>query len=263
MCFGGSSTQTTNSNTNTSANSLQEFINAIVSKQNQTQTGTSTDTGTQTGSQTQQQQTSGTSGAHLTGTAGEDLGQTGNYFKGLMDNGISPDVFNRTMAGVDVGAHRTINDLVNRLGPASSNVGGLTEDLGNQAIMARADAAAGLGAQDQNMRTQGAQLFQGNTQLKNPLEYFQTGNGTNTGTTSGTSTGNKSITGTTDTTSTTGSTGAQTNAATGTQNTNSTTQVSQNPGFGSILGSLLSAYAGIATGGAAGQGGLGNILGKL
>jgi hypothetical protein len=188
-----------------------------------------------------------------------------------MNNGLSAATKQNALQENSQQNAQAINNTLHQIGSATPNAAGLAEDLTQQSIMSNAQVSSNLAAADQQAKMQGASALQGETQIANPLtQVYNTLNqnqaNTNGGTSSQGSTTSNSNTqnqGTQGTVAGNTQTSGGVAVAQGNTNGTSNSTTTQNPGFGSFLGSLLGMAGGAMTGGAAGPGGVGNILSNL
>lgn len=188
--------------------------------------GSQTSSTNQSGTQNYLNAFGNSSGSTLNGNELATLNQVAAFDTSQMQNGISPANAQQAMQNNQTQDQQSINNILHTLGPSSANSSGLATELGQQATMGNAQTAANIAADSQTLQMQGANALQGNTQIANPVTNWNNGQ----------SGGSQQSTG------------------------NSTTTNTSSPSFGSFLGSLLGMAGGAMTGGAAGAGGVGNIL---
>jgi hypothetical protein len=96
------------------------------------------------------------------GTAQQGTAAAGNYYQGLMQNGLSPSVIANAYGNFNTSAAQNdANIKANYTGP---NAAGLMEDANFQNIQGRAQLGGNLAAQDQGVMTQGAQGLMGSAE---------------------------------------------------------------------------------------------------
>jgi hypothetical protein len=95
-------------------------------------------------------------------TGQQGTAAAGNYYQGLMQNGLSPAVIANAYSNFNTSAAQNdANMKANYTGP---NAAGLMEDANFQNIQGRAQLGGNLAAQDQAVRTQGAQGLLGSAE---------------------------------------------------------------------------------------------------